>query len=295
MKDHMTRELEGRYKSALNAALQIGYQCLEKGHSALDAVEAAVIALEDDPLFNAGKGSVFAANGLHEMDASIMDGSSLNAGAISGVVGVKNPIRLARTIMQHSEHVYLAGEGAMQYAREMNLEFVGNDYFYDEFRHQQWLEVKDTKKVQLDHSFSGDEKFGTVGAVALDQAGNVAAATSTGGMTNKMYGRVGDSAVVGAGTYANNATCAISCTGNGEYFIRGVVAYDVSCLMEYGNKSLNEACDIVVHERLPKIKGEGGLIGVDQNGNFCLAFNTPGMYRAVKTSAGHQDISIYGN
>ena len=149
MKDHMTRELEGRYKSALNAALQIGYQCLEKGHSALDAVEAAVIALEDDPLFNAGKGSVFAANGLHEMDASIMDGSSLNAGAISGVVGVKNPIRLARTIMQHSEHVYLAGEGAMQYAREMNLEFVGNDYFYDEFRHQQWLEVRIPKRCNL--------------------------------------------------------------------------------------------------------------------------------------------------
>ena len=187
-------------------------------------------------MFNAGKGSVFTADGTHEMDASIMDGKTLNAGAVSLITGIKNPISLARDVMEKSEHVFLAGDGAMQFAKLQNYEFENPDYFYDEFRYKQWLEIKDTDSFQLDHSMKKDAKFGTVGAVACDSNGDIAAATSTGGMTNKRFGRVGDSPMIGAGTYANNRTCAVSCTGSGEFFIRGVAAYDVSCLMEHKKK-----------------------------------------------------------
>ena len=293
VKGMMTPQVELNYKSALKVALDAGYKLLSEGKSALDAVEEAVRVLEDSPLFNAGKGSVFTAEGTHEMDASIMDGKTLKAGAVSLITGIKNPIRLARDVMEKSEHVFLAGEGAMKFAKQLNYTFEDPLYFYDEFRYQQWIEIKDTDSFQLDHSAKKDSKFGTVGAVACDQDGNIAAATSTGGMTNKKWGRVGDSPMIGAGTYANNKTCAISCTGSGEFFIRGVVAYDVSCLMEHKGMSLELACNEVINKRILEINGDGGLIGADANGNIAMPFNTEGMYRACKTSLGQEEISIY--
>jgi len=293
LRESMTAQKEKVYKDALEIALTSGYKILENGGSALDAVEKAVIELEDSPLFNAGKGSVFTAEGKHEMDASIMEGKSLAAGAVSMVTGIKNPVSLARLVMEKSGHVFLAGAGAELFAREMKCELMSEDYFFDEFRYQQWLEVKGTDKTQLDHSAMKDEKFGTVGAVACDQHGNLAASTSTGGMTNKHFGRVGDSPMIGAGNYANNLTCAVSCTGSGEFFIRGVVAYDVSCLMEYKNLSLEDACREVVHQRLKKIGGDGGLIAVDARANISMPFNTDGMYRATQNSKGEKTIAIY--
>ena len=293
VKGMMTPELETQYKSALKLALDTGYTVLKSGGSAIEAVETAVVSLEDSPLFNAGKGSVFTATESHEMDASVMDGRSLNAGAVSLITGVKNPISLARDVMEKSEHVFLAGEGAMQFAKQLNYSIENAAYFYDELRHQQWLEIKDTDSFQLDHSVKKDSKFGTVGAVACDQKGNVAAATSTGGMTNKKWGRVGDSPMIGAGNYANNKTCAISCTGSGEFFIRGVVAYDVACLMEHKNMSLTDAANEVIHKRILEIGGDGGLIAVDSNGNIAMPFNTEGMYRASKSSTGIEEIAIY--
>ncbi len=293
VKGLMTQELEAEYKQALNLALESGQAVLQQGGSALDAVELAVNFLENTPLFNAGKGAVFTAEGTHEMDAAIMDGHNLKAGAISLVTGVKNPISLARGVMEKSYHVFLAGEGAMEFARQNGFEFASPDYFYDEVRYQQWQGIKDSTTFQLDHSVKKDGKFGTVGAVALDEHGNLAAATSTGGMTNKKWGRVGDSPMIGAGTYANNKTCAISCTGSGEYFIRGVVAYDVSCLMEYKGLSLEAAAHEVIHKRVLDIGGDGGLIAVDGKGNIALPFNTEGMYRAYVKSTGEKGISIY--
>ena len=293
VKGMMTPELETQYKSALKLALDTGYTVLKSGGSAIEAVETAVVSLEDSPLFNAGKGSVFTATESHEMDASVMDGRSLNAGAVSLITGVKNPISLARDVMEKSEHVFLAGEGAMQFAKQLNYSIENAAYFYDELRHQQWLEIKDTDSFQLDHSVKKDSKFGTVGAVACDQKGNVAAATSTGGMTNKKWGRVGDSPMIGAGNYANNKTCAISCTGSGEFFIRGVVAYDVACLMEHKNMSLTDAANEVIYKRILEIGGDGGLIAVDNNGNIAMPFNTEGMYRACKNSNGIEEVSIY--
>lgn len=292
-KASMSQEKEIAYKAALKYALDEGYKSLEEGKTALDAVEIAVMALEDSPLFNAGKGSVFTHDGNHEMDASIMEGLHLQGGAVSGVEGVKNPIHLARTVMEKSEHVLLSGKGAMQFAKENNLRFEEKDYFYDELRYMQWQEAIKSGIVQLDHSPLQEKKFGTVGAVALDIHGNLAAATSTGGMTNKKYGRVGDSPILGSGNYANNKTCAVSCTGNGEFFIRGVVAYDVSCLIEYKGYSLQQACEEVVQNRLLKIGGDGGLIAVDFRGNICLEFNTDGMYRASTNSNGEEQIRIY--
>jgi len=293
VKGMMTLELESRYKQALKIALEKGYAVLEKGGTAVDAVEEAVKLLEDSPLFNAGKGSVFTANETHEMDASIMDGKTLNAGAVSLISGIKNPVGLARDVMEKSEHVFLAGEGAMQFAKQLDYKIEEAQYFYDEFRHKQWLEIKDTDSFQLDHATKKDSKFGTVGAVACDQEGNIAAATSTGGMTNKKWGRVGDSPMIGAGNYANNKTCAISCTGSGEFFIRGVVAYDVACLIEHKGLSLQEASNEVINKRILEIKGDGGLIAVDVEGNIAMPFNTEGMYRASKTSKGEAEISIY--
>lgn len=293
IKGQMTAEKEKAYKTALQKALDAGYLILEKGGSSLDAVEKAVIVLEDSPLFNAGKGSVFTANGSHEMDASIMSGLDREAGAVSLVKSVKNPIQLAKAVLEKSEHVFLAGEGAMEFAKQHMIAMESDDYFYDDFRHNQWLEIKDSDTFQLDHAKKKDSKFGTVGAVACDKFGNVAAATSTGGMTNKKYGRVGDSPILGSGNYANNKTCAVSCTGSGEFFIRAVVAYDVSCLMEFKGLNLKEACDEVVHKRLLEINGDGGLIAVDAKGNISMPFNTEGMYRACKSSNGRKELSIY--
>jgi L-asparaginase / beta-aspartyl-peptidase len=293
VKGLMTPELEAQYQLALKIARDEGYSTLANGGSALDAVELAVKLLEDTPLFNAGKGSVFTNEGTHEMDAAIMDGKSLKAGSVSLITGVKNPIALARDVMEKSYHVFLAGEGAMQFARINGHEILSPEYFYDEVRYQQWQGIKDSDGFQLDHSVKKDGKFGTVGAVACDQYGNVAAATSTGGMTNKKFGRVGDSPMIGAGTYANNNTCAVSCTGSGEFFIRGVVAYDVSCLMEYKGLSLHEASNEVIMKRVLYIGGDGGLIAVDAHGNIAMPFNTEGMYRACRSSAGIEEIGIY--
>ena len=293
VKGMMTPELETKYKNALQLALDLSYLILKKGGTAIDAVEKAVQVLEDSPLFNAGKGSVFTATESHEMDACIMDGLTLSAGAVSLITGIKNPVSLARDVMDKSEHVFLAGEGAMQFANELEYPVEDATYFYDEFRHKQWLEIKDTDGFQLDHSVKKDSKFGTVGAVACDQNGNIAAATSTGGMTNKKWGRVGDSPMIGAGNYANNKTCAVSCTGSGEYFIKGVVAYDVACLIEHKNMTLEEAANEVIHKRILELKGDGGLVAVDTKGNISMPFNTEGMYRACKSSSGEEKVSIY--
>jgi beta-aspartyl-peptidase (threonine type) len=209
------------------------------------------------------------------------------------VKGIKNPIQLARQVMERSEHVFLAGDGAMEFAKFNGHEILGADYFYDEFRYNQWQEIKDSDTFQLDHTKSKDEKFGTVGAVACDQFGNIAAATSTGGMTNKKFGRVGDSPMIGAGTYANNATCAVSCTGSGEYFIRGAVAYDVACLIEHRGFTLNEATEEVIQKRLLSLGGDGGLIAVNAKGDVALSFNTEGMYRGYMNSENEKEIMIY--
>jgi len=293
VKGMMTPEKEEKYKTALKLALNKGYDILSNGGSSVDAVEEAVKSLEDSPLFNAGKGSVFTADEKHEMDASIMEGKTLNAGAVSLISGIKNPVSLARDIMEKSEHVFLAGTGAMQFAKKVGYKLEEGTYFYDEFRHQQWLEIKDTDQFQLDHSDKKDHKFGTVGAVACDKLGDIAAATSTGGMTNKRFGRIGDSPMIGAGNYANNDTCAVSCTGSGEYFIRGVVAYDVSALIEFKGMDLENAADEVINKRILRIGGDGGLIAVNKNGEMAMPFNTEGMYRASKSSDGKEDVSIY--
>lgn len=291
----MSAENEIRYTTALRDALRAAYQHLADRGTALDAVEMAVTQLEDCPLFNAGRGSVFTAEGTHEMDASIMEGQHQQAGAVSLVTGVKNPIRLARRVMEKSDHVFLAGSGAMEFARLQQCDFADAAYFYDQFRYEQWQAIKDTDGFQLDHTpepRQQPKKMGTVGAVACDDYGNIAAATSTGGMTNKRWGRIGDSPVIGSGTYANNRTCAVSCTGSGEYFLRGVVAYDVSCLMEYKGYSLAQACEEVVHQRLPELGGDGGLVAVNALGEICMPFNTEGMYRAAKTPD-EESIAIY--
>ncbi len=294
LKSKMTPEKEAAYKKGLSDALEVGAAILKEGGSALDAVEAAVRSLEDCPLFNAGKGSVFNALGKHEMDASIMDGRSREAGAVATVKNVKNPISLSRAVMEKSEHVFLVGEGADEFAKLNGLEFETDEYFHDEFRYNQWLKIKDTDGFQLDHSVEKkDEKFGTVGAVAMDKDGNIAAATSTGGMTNKKFGRIGDSSIIGSGTFADNRTCAVSCTGSGEFFIRQVVAYDVACLMEFKGLSLQEASDEVIQKRLLEIDGDGGLIAVDAQGNIAMPFNTEGMYRACIKHDTPAEIRIY--
>ena len=293
----MTPEKELAYKNGLQDAIEAGESILKSGGSAFDAVESAIIQLENNPLFNAGKGAVFTNTGTHEMDASIMNGKDLMAGAIAGVQGVKNPISLARAVMEKSEHVLLTGNGAMDFAKKVNAPFENEEYFFVQLRYDQLQQAKQSNSMVLDHTEDkiehGEKKFGTVGCVALDLHGNLAAGTSTGGMTNKKFGRVGDSSIIGAGTYANNNTCAISCTGHGELFIRSVVAYDISCLMEYKNLSLKEACDIVVMDKLVKIGGEGGLIALDAKGNIVLPFNSDGMYRASKKQNEDIFIGIY--
>lgn len=296
LKSTMTPEKEVAYTQAMQDAINAGETILKNGGAALDAVELAIVSLENNPLFNAGKGAVFTKTGKHEMDACIMNGKDLTAGAVAGVSNIKNPISLSRAVMEKSEHVFLAGLGALDFAKKINAKFEDDDYFFVQMRYDQLQMALKSDTMILDHiedTFeTREKKFGTVGAVAIDIHGNLAAGTSTGGMTNKNYGRIGDTPMVGAGTYANN-TCAISCTGHGEFFIRSVVAYDISCLMEYKGLSLKEACDIVVMDKLVKIGGEGGLIAIDKNGNIELPFNSEGMYRAKKTFGSDVFIGIY--
>ena len=299
LKDDMTPELEEAYLTGLRQAMNAGFAVLEQGGSALNAIKATLVILEDNMLFNAGRGSVFTKKGVQEMDAAIMDGRTLEAGAVTGVRNVRNPIELAMEVMLNSNHVFLSGKGASDFAIKQGIKLEPDEYFFSQFRYDQWKSIRDSDTYSLDHTHQRleelmrDKKFGTVGAVACDQNGNVAAATSTGGMTNKKYGRIGDSPIIGAGTYANNATCGISCTGHGELFIRAVAAHDVSCLMEYKGLSLQEAMEVVVHEKLMAIGGEGGMIGVDAQGNAALIFNSQGMYRGFKSSDGSSVVAIY--
>jgi L-asparaginase / beta-aspartyl-peptidase len=297
VREAMTPGLEAAYRNAIQDALEAGYALLNTGDSAVQAVRAAVMVMEDNALFNAGKGSVFTNKGLHEMDASIMDGNTLAAGAVAGIKNIRNPVALAEQVMLHSGHVFLSGEGAYEFALERGIKTEDDEYFFTDFRYQQWCEMKDSDAYQLDHNSSkgsmGEKKFGTVGAVACDRQGNVAGATSTGGMTNKRYGRIGDTPLIGSGTYANNATCAVSCTGHGEVFIKAVAAYDVSCLLAYRKMSLEEACTEVVMKKLVAMEGEGGLIAMDAGGNAVLVFNSAGMYRGLKSSDGENMVAIY--
>ena len=296
VRSSMTPEKELQYTKGLEEAILAGELVLSKGGNAIDAVETAIRSLEDNPLFNAGRGAVFNHEGKNEMDASIMEGKTLLAGAVTGIKNIKNPITLARTVMDKSEHVFLSGLGAMEFAEKMKLEFANDEYFFVQLRYDQLLQAQKSDTILLDHNeiyTPANSRKGTVGCVALDLFGNLAAGTSTGGMTNKKYGRVGDSPMIGAGTYANNKTCAVSCTGHGEYFIRSVVAYDISCLMEYKGFSLKEACDLVVYKKLVDIRGEGGLIALDSNGNIELPYNSEGMYRAKKSSDSPLYIGIY--
>jgi len=283
------------YETKLNEALEKGYLVLKNGGTSIDAVEQTIIVLENSPLFNAGKGAVFTANGLNELDAAIMDGSNLNAGTVAGITTVKNPIKLARAVMENSKHVMMVGKGAEVFAKKQNLEIVEPEYFYTEDRWNILKKIKE-REAKKDESYLNkysDYKFGTVGCVALDKNGNFAAGTSTGGMTNKKFGRVGDVPIIGAGTYANNNTCALSATGHGEFFIRNVVTHDISALMEYKNLSLNQAANEVVMNKLVKQKGSGGIIGIDKNGNISMTFNTKGMFRGFKTSNGKSSIKIF--
>jgi beta-aspartyl-peptidase (threonine type) len=294
LKKYMTEEKEKAYTDGLETALNAGFNLLQKKGTAIDAVVAAVREMEDNILFNAGRGAVFAKDGTQEMDAAIMDGKTLKAGAVAAVRNIRNPIELAHAIMTKSKHVMMTGQGAFEFAGLHELKSEPDEYFFVQQRWDQLQKAKETGETILDHEIiTADKKFGTVGAVACDEFGNIAAATSTGGMTNKEFGRIGDSPVIGAGTYANNKTCAISCTGHGEPFIQAVAAYDVSCLMEYRGLPLNEAMHILVHDKLLKLDGDGGMIGVDAAGNGVMMFNSEGMYRAMKNSEGLSTIGIY--
>ncbi len=284
-KSRMTPQKEKMYREKLQQVIRAGEGILKKGGTALDAVTKCITMMENSPLFNAGKGSVFNERGQNEMDASIMDGSNLMAGAVANVHTIKNPILAARAVMEHTPHVLLISEGAEEFARKQGLQIVDSSYFFTESRWKSYLKVK-AKRAQ-------GEKHGTVGCVALDKHGNLAAGTSTGGMTYKMYGRVGDTPLIGAGTYADNATCAVSCTGHGEFFIRNVVAYDIGALMKYSGFSLKEAANYVILSKLKKQGAEGGIIAVDRTGHFTMTFNTPGMFRAYATSEGFHGVAMY--
>jgi len=312
---NMTPEKEKAYREVLNTALQRGYAVLKEGGTSLKAVETAIMVMEDSPLFNAGKGAVFTHEGKNEMDAAIMEGNTLKAGSIAGVTTIKNPIRGAIAVMEKSQHVLMAGKGADQFAKEQGLEIVDPSYFYTEARYKALQKAIAEEKIELDHTekkkaeikktpktgyskeedliFTEGKKFGTVGCVALDKFGNLTAGTSTGGMTNKKYGRVGDAPIIGAGTYANNTTCAVSATGHGEFFIRSVVAYDISSLMEYKGLSVKNAADEVVMKKLVERGGEGGVIALDRNGNIAMPFNSEGMYRGYIKSDGKSEVMIY--
>lgn len=288
-RSEMTPENEAAHRAGLEAALKAGYDILQGGGSSLDAVEAAVRVLEDNPLFNAGKGSVFTHEGTNELDASIMDGRTLSAGAVAALKHVRNPISLARLVMEKSQHVMLVGEGAEAFAKTMGVELVDQKYFYTDER---WQALQKEKAKHSPAPIPDKDRHGTVGAVALDKSGNLAAGTSTGGITNKQFGRIGDSPIIGAGTYANNRTCAVSCTGDGEYFIRSVVAYDVSAMMEYKGMALEKAAQTAL-DKAGKLGGTGGLIALDKEGNFAMPFNTSGMYRGHVDAAGKISVEIY--
>lgn len=296
LKQNMTPEKEKAYHEGLQTALDSGYAVLENGGKSIDAVIAAIKVLENNPLFNAGKGAVFTNEGKNELDASIMDGSNLMAGAVAGVTTIKNPITAAHAVMVNSEHVMMIGKGAEKFAAEQGLELVDPSYFFDSTRYKHLLKVKQEeesdRQAWLYDPIIKDKKFGTVGAVALDQYGNIAAGTSTGGMTNKRYGRVGDAPIIGAGTYASNESCAVSATGWGEYFIRLGVARDIAALVEYGNLTVVDAADSVVMKKLPRLGGDGGIIALDRSGNFAMTFCTEGMYRGYR-KAGESKTFIY--
>ncbi|MFQ6613322.1 MAG: isoaspartyl peptidase/L-asparaginase family protein [Fidelibacterota bacterium] len=285
-RENLTPELESQIRTKLQEALDAGYAALKEGRSSLDAVVATITILEDSPLFNAGKGAVFTHDGGHELDASLMTGENREAGAVAGTRRVKNPILLARKILEESPHVILSGNGADEFAREKGLELVEPSY-YDTPRRRKALDrILDQAKK---------DKYGTVGCVALDKDGNLAAGTSTGGMTNKSFGRIGDSPIVGAGTYADNRTCAVSCTGHGEYFIRAAVAYDVSARMAYLGESVEQASENIIYHTLKDFGGNGGLIALDRQGNFAMPFNTPGMYRGFLMSDGRAGVKIFAD
>ena len=302
LKSTMTPELEKEYRARLTEALVKGYGVLKGGGSGLDAIEAAIRLMEDSPLFNAGKGAVFTSAGTNELDASIMDGRTLKAGAVASLKHIKNPISLARLVMEKSPNVMMVSDGAEAFAKGQGVELVAPEYFYTEKRFKELQRIKEREKQQNDspkktstldpREVFDEEKHGTVGAVALDLAGNLAAGTSTGGISNKRFGRVGDSPIIGAGTYANNRTCAVSATGDGEYFIRSVVAHDISALIEYRGLNVKEAAQIVI-DKVGKLGGTGGLIALDRAGNITQPFNTAGMYRGYIDARGEPIVEIY--
>ena len=294
----MSAEQEIAYQKKLQEALDIGYTILENGGTSLEAVQKTINVMEDSPLFNAGKGAVFNSAGKNELDASIMDGKTLNCGAVAGVSNIKNPINAARIVMDSTRHVMMAGKGAEDFAKLNGIEFVEDSYFFTEKRYNQLLRVQERKKVKLDYSAMNnkelidDHKYGTVGAVAIDKNRNIAAATSTGGMTNKKYGRVGDSPIIGAGTYANNKSCGVSATGTGEYFIRTLATHETSNLMLYKKLTLQNALDNVILQ-IGNLGGDGGLVALDKDANIAWSFNTEGMYRGYKKSNGENVVKFY--
>ena len=291
----MTSELESEYRKTLASALRAGHAVLREGHSSVDAVEASIRILEDSPLFNAGKGAVFTHNGTNELDAAIMDGHTMKAGAVAGVSILRNPISAARVVIDRSPHVMLIGSGAELFATAQGLDIVDPSYFWTERRWKQLQKalVEGEKLRTSDAQPSPDSKFGTVGAVALDAQGPLAAGTSTGGMTDKKFGRVGDAPIIGAGTYASDTSCAVSATGHGEYFIRYTVARDIAALVEFGQLSVKEAADQVIMKRLKDAGGAGGIIALDRTGNYTMPFNTSGMYRGVIGPDGVPHVWIY--
>lgn len=297
LKKNMTDEKEQAYREKLTEALQTGYKILESGGTALDAIEKTINVMEDSPLFNAGKGAVFSHDGKNELDASIMNGATLAAGSVGGVSRVRNPIGAARAVMEKSQHVMMVEDGADAFAESQGLKMVDPEYFYTERRWkslQRLLEKEESESTtQLDHD--ARELYSTVGAVALDRNGDLAAGTSTGGMTNKRFGRIGDSPIIGAGTYADNEGCAVSATGHGEYFIRNVVAYDINALVKYRDWTINKAAEYVVNDKLVKQEGSGGIIGIDHHGNIAMPFNTEGMYRGYILPDGEAKVLIYGD
>ena len=294
LKKNMSDELEAEYRTTLTEALTLGKSQLEKGMTALDAIEHVVIFLEDDPKFNAGKGAVFNAEGENELDASIMDGSDRNAGSVAGVKNIKNPIRAARAVMENSRHVMLQGKGAEIFAREQALEFVDGDYFFTQRRYDQMQKKLEQQQGSYD-PFSGEPqtRFGTVGVVVKDNCGNLGAGTSTGGLTAKKWGRVGDTPIIGAGTYADNRYCAVSSTGTGEFFIRATIARDICARREFLGEPLQTAADHVIHKTLADMGGDGGIVAIDENGQHVFSFNTPGMYRGAVNSS-ELIVEIYG-
>jgi L-asparaginase / beta-aspartyl-peptidase len=289
-RDEMSAESEGNYRSGLSEALAAGYAVLQTGGSSLDAVTAAVVMLEDNPLFNAGRGAVFTLEGRNELDASIMDGSTLKAGAVCGLTQIKNPVQLARAVMLRSEHVMLAADGAEEFARSVGFEFVPQSYFYTDAR---WKQLERIRGGDISLSALTISHVGTVGAVALDAAGHLAAATSTGGMTGKRYHRIGDTPIIGAGTYADDRSCAVSATGHGEIFIRAAVAHDICARMRFGGRSLSQAVREVVLQELPALQGEGGVVSIDAAGDIAMEFNSEGMFRASRREGEQPSVAIY--